>query len=79
MTINIKGVEAALTAHSVFLQALAATHPDRPHLKYVFEQTMSRLIASTEDPQIGGFLHGYEETFRAMLDGPGIGAPPAKR
>lgn len=74
--INISGLEATLTAHTTFLIALASSHPDRPRLKYVFENLMSRLIASTEDPIAGGVLQTFEETIREALDGPGISAPP---
>jgi hypothetical protein len=76
VNVNLKGLSASLTAHTVFLQALAATHPDRAHLKYVFERLMSRLIADEQDPQVSGVLSSFEETLRAMLDGPGISKPP---
>jgi hypothetical protein len=69
-------LEAVLTAHAVFLNALAATHHDRAHLKYVFGQMMSRAIANEGDPVTSGLLASFEETLGKMLDGPGIGKTP---
>lgn len=78
MTVNVKGLEAILSAHAIFLQGLALTHPDRAHLKFVFQQLMSRHISRTEDPVTGGVLSAFEETLREALDGPGFPKPPAK-
>jgi hypothetical protein len=76
MKSDLKILKATVSAQGVLLSALAATHPDREHLRYVFGRLMNSLIESVADPEMSGALQSCEEDFRAILDGAGVDKPP---